>query len=229
LLPAALFAWLVGMVVFHWRKTKVDQGPSADIQSKASCKVQSTLLQRLRILLFLLALTLQIQSFNFLFPILLNHERMWGPMVLGIVDACSGLGSIVALFMPITLKKYAFYACLLMVGFFDLIVSLSPTVPPIAGFAFIVAFAFTLVRIQYQQRLYASYYHAQEAAVWSGHLAYNTVLLQGLAPLILGYIVEKGITASNLFLGLAGLIPLLTIVLHGFYTCSTKATQCMQV
>ncbi|MEM7173968.1 MAG: MFS transporter [Bacteroidota bacterium] len=225
MLIGALTAGLVVIVVFPYRKTKLTQEEDDFMQSKAFGKVQTSLQKRLCILLFLLALSLQVQSFNFLFPILLSHERKWGPMVLGTVDACSGLGSILGLFFSITLKKYVWYFCLITIGFFDAIVSLSSTFFPIAGGAFLVAFCFTLVRVEYQNRLYASYADAQEAAVWSGHLAYNTVLLQGLAPLVLGYMVEKGITATHLFLGLGGFLPLLTMSLHSLCSPNPKVKQ----
>lgn len=131
---------------------------------------------------------LHISTFNLTTPIFFQEIHHWNASDFGRASGFAGIGAFLAVFMPITNRKW-----LLPIGliFFDLLFVMNTTLYLMPIFCFLLGFHINSLRIFLREKLILLAENDQQASYLGGLSASYYTLFQSIGSLIIGIVISK--------------------------------------
>lgn len=145
------------------------------------------------IFLGLCFLTTQISAFNFLVPLIAQHEKMWSAVQFGLIDATAGIGAFLCTLISLEKgrKKSLWLISFLIIPLCDFAFHFFDNAYAVALAAPILGFFVNIYWIKAREFMYSSVSCTQDFLDWISRITVMSVFLKAGAPLALTFIVMK--------------------------------------
>ncbi|MDO8954601.1 MAG: MFS transporter [Gammaproteobacteria bacterium] len=138
-------------------------------------------------------LMLQVSAFNFLVPLIAQHEKAWTATEFGFIDALAGLGAFMCTLLSTERgwKSMLWAMAFLIIPISDAAFHFGSNAYWVAIAAGFIGFFANIFRIKMRELIYDSVSTAKQIMDWAGRITVMSTLLKAGAPLILAFIVLK--------------------------------------
>lgn len=162
-------------------------------------------------------LMIQISAFNFLVPLIAQHEKAWDATQFGFIDAMAGMGAFVCTFLATESgwKKWLWLATIITIPLCDLAFHLLSNPYKVAIFATFLGFFGNLYRIKIREFIYDTVSNTKQILDWVSRITLMTVLMKSAIPLILAIMTLQP-SLSFSYVGLLSGAGILMVTILGF-------------
>lgn len=191
-----MVSYLIGAVFFSLHSSLGNQViiSSEDKMNEFHQKmIHKTNLPVLRLAFFGLTLLItQISAFNFLVPLIAQHEKMWTATQYGFIDAAAEFGGFFATFIMLEKGNFSKIWLLAFAGILvvDVLFFTVNNVYLISIATLFLGFFVSTFRIKQREFIYDAVSNTDEILEWTGRITVMTALIKSLAPLSLAFFVS---------------------------------------
>lgn len=189
--------YLVGAICFSTQSDVGIQKISQVQTAKTASNQKMTYGNNLSVLrLAFIGLTLlmtQISAFNFLLPLIAQHEKFWTASQYGFIDAAAELGGFLAtiiMFEKGIFSKLWIFA-FLGIALVDILFFAVTDIYLISTATLFLGFCVSCFRIKQREYIYDSVSNTEEILEWTGRITAMTAIIKALTPLGLAFFISQ--------------------------------------
>ncbi|KTC84539.1 MULTISPECIES: hypothetical protein [Legionella] len=192
-----IVTYLIGAMFFRMQSDVNKQSISTSQNKKNAFYQKMTQKTNLPVLrLAFIGLTLlmtQISAFNFLVPLIAQHEKMWSASQYGFIDAAAEFGGFLATFIMLEKGTFSKIWILAFLGILlvDILFFAITDIYLISTATLFLGFLVSCFRIKQREFIYDAVSNTDEILEWTGRITAMTAIIKALAPLGLAFFVSK--------------------------------------
>ncbi|WP_437989553.1 hypothetical protein [Sorangium sp. So ce145] len=158
-------------------------------------------------LLGVLVLTIQLGSYNYLFPIVMQKGKLWHASDYGLVSASAGVGALLASLIVVAQRaeRWQVLASVFVIALADTGLWITRSVVVAMALTFVLGYAFNTLRIRQRTLIFENVASDREGAEWAARTTVVFQVTKAALPILLALVIDaSGVTRAGPGLAIVG-------------------------